>query len=387
MQVSQIESQKQIKMYDITEPQKIHYAFEKLLYVPEEELKPHIIHELMIYLKMKLEDDLYPLKIFIAKEGRIISGIVVSQIDPEYRSYGRKCGTFGWLYATNFESCAALINACEEFMRAQNIRKLRGPINYPKLVGGLGFQIKGFSERMMSGVNFHRPNVRELHFLDRLGFERESKYSCVHVIKDKWEKGNIVDPSIKIRYKTLEEFKAMRKEIISLAKGSFHSILADAPGGKDRFDEMAHLFSLISQSHYKLSDNFDPREYTDVSEFLEAINFCDLENVITWMPMAFERNTGKLIGLIISLPNLFQIWRNESLTEANVDTVMISKDHTGKGIFSSLNNIGRIVTGINGISYAEGTSIWSNNDQAIKTIFPHSETIRTHIVLQKRIKN
>lgn len=388
MQVSQTQAnpQQTINIYDTNAPQKIQYALEKLLYVPEEDLKPRIIHKLMVYLKEKLKDKSYPLKVFIAKEGRIISGIVVSQIDPEYRSYGRKCGTFGWLYALTFKSCAALMNACEEFMRAHKIRKLRGPINYPKLIGGIGFQTKGFTHRMMSGVNFHHPKMREFRFLQDIGYHIESKYSCVHVTNDSWEKGKRIDPNIKIRYKTLLEFRAMREEIMALAQGSFHSILADAPGGTDRFEEMAHLFSLVPSSHYMISDDFQPEEWTEVDAFIETLNLCDLEKIVTWMPMAFDRDTDELIGLIISLPNLYQIWRKVPLTDDNVDTVMISKEYTGKGIFSALNNIGQTTLRINGIAYIEGTTIWSNNDRAIKTIFPHSTIIRDHMVVQKRIR-
>lgn len=382
----QTEDLKSISIYDTQNIGKIRYAFNKLLYVLEKELKPQIISELIAYLQEKLEDEKYPLKVYIAKNGKIITGIVVCQIDPEYRSYGRKCGTFGWLYALNFESCKRLMEVCEQFLLSHKIRKIRGPINYPKLIGGIGFQIKGFEKKMMSGVNFHHASMRELEFLKQLGYQPESKYSCVHVTNDNWQKGNSLDNSIKIRYKTMEEFLHLFDEIIDLAQGSFHSILADAPGGKERLSEMARLFSLVPQSHYTLSDNFDPKDFTSVPEFLMALKSCDLEKVITWMPMAFDRETNDLVGLIISLPNIYQIWKNTPLTHANVDTVMISKDHTGNGIFSSLNNIGRIVTGINGVTYVEGTTIWSNNDRAIKTIFPHSKVIREHVVVQKRIK-
>jgi len=377
---------KKVYVSDISDTRKIQYAFEKLLYVPDKELKPRIIKVLIQYLTDKLNNYSYPLKLFIAKQGRIITGVVVCQIDPEYRSYSRKCGTFGWLYAHNFESCKALMSRCELLMREHKIRKLRGPINYPKLIGGIGFQIKGFEEKMMGGVNYHHPNIRELKFLDQLGYERESKYSCVLVTQDNWKKGNEVDNSIKIGYKTIEEFKNLFDEIRSLVKKSFHSVLADAPGGRNRLEEMAYLFSLVPKSHYKLSDNFNPEDWTDIPAFIETLNSSNLENVITWMPMAFDRETDELVGLIISLPNLYQIWKEQPLTDDNVDTVIISKKHTGKGIFSILNNIGRVVLKINGIEYVEGTTIWSNNDRAIKTIFPHSKPIREYLVMQKRLR-
>ena len=45
-----------------------------------------------------------------------------------------------------------------------------------------------------------------------------------------------------------------------------------------------------------------------------------------------------------------------------------------------------------GITYYEGTAIWTknskgvNNEEAMNTIFPHCKPIRKHIVFEKRIK-
>jgi hypothetical protein len=87
----------------------------------------------------------------------------------------------------------------------------------------------------------------------------------------------------------------------------------------------------------------------------------------------------------MTLPNLFQLWIKEPLTHLNVDTVIIKKEYAGRGIFSSLQNVGQITSRLYGFDYVEGTTIWANNDRAIKTIFPHCSPLRTHYVLQKRI--
>ncbi|MEJ2251693.1 MAG: hypothetical protein P8Y97_18800 [Candidatus Lokiarchaeota archaeon] len=385
MQELELHFEHNIKIKETSHLQKIQYAFEKLLFVPEKALKPKIIHELMSYLKQKLENLKYPLKVFITKVGRLITGIVVCQIDPEYKSYGRKCGTFGWLYALDIESCQLLMEACEQFLKLHKIRKIRGPINYPKLIGGIGFQTKGFNKKMMSGVNYHTSDMRELRFLEELGYKKESKYSCVKVIKSTWEKGNSLDTSIKIEFKNLTGFKSHIEDMKRLAEASFYSILADAPGGDERLKGMVKLFSLIPNTFFQLPEDFNPKDHSNFPLFMDALSCFSSKNELPFVPIAFDRQSGELVGIIISLPNLYQIWKGEPLTDANVDTVIINNHYTGRGIFSALTTVGIIGVKIHNVSYYEGTTIWSNNEKAINTIFPHSKVVREHIVVQKRI--
>ena len=62
------------------------------------------------------------------------------------------------------------------------------------------------------------------------------------------------------------------------------------------------------------------------------------------------------------------MWRGDTISRVNVDTAMVKKGYYGKGIFSTLNNIGQLTCIIRGLNYYEGTSIWSNNTRAIDTI-------------------
>jgi hypothetical protein len=101
--------------------------------------------------------------------------------------------------------------------------------------------------------------------------------------------------------------------------------------------------------------------------------------------MAFDKFTGELVGIILCLPDLYQTWRGEPITRVNVDTAMVKKGYYGRGIFSALNNIGQLTCIMRGLTYFEGTSIWSNNTRAIDTIFPHCRPIRKHLVMQKRL--
>ena len=365
----------------------LYEVLNKLLYVPDERVKPKIIREIINYYQVKKRTPDYSIALFIAYQGQAPVGMVIAQIDPEYRTYSRKATTFGWLLCKDFSTCKELMDHVEEFARNNKQKKIRGPINYPKIVGGIGIQTEGFGVPILNGVNFNSSESEILSYLNSLGYESESKYSCVDVVSKKWNKGNSLDPEYYMRYFTVRELRDMKTEIMELAKHSFYSILADAPGGEARFEEMMRSYELASSAAFnKKVANQIIRVNSHIPEFVEAWRSCKLEQVVSWAPCAFKRETGELVGIILSLPNLYQYWANEPLTHANADTVMIHKDHSGKGVFSALHNIGRLTVEMFGIETAEGTTIWANNTRAIQTIFPHSKPLRTHIVVQKRVK-
>jgi len=377
--------QQELTVANTREISEIQLVLTELLYVPDEKLKLVVVLELLDYFKDKFSKPDYKIKFFYTKENGNITSFVVCQIDNDYKSYGMKCPTFGWLHAKDFRSCELLINECEKFVRENKLRKIRGPINFPKITGGIGYQIEGFEAPMLNGVAFNEPNLTVLEYLQELGYKKESKYSCLEVTESNWTKGNKLDKGIMLRFLPTSEIRKLRAKILSLAQSSFHSVLADAPGGQSRFEEMMESYDLAFENRSVVKDDFDPSTYSSVPEFIEAWESCDLNDIVPCCPLAFDRTTGELVGIIMALPNLFQLWNKEPLTHLNVDTVIIKKEYAGRGIFSSLQNIGQITSRLYGIDYVEGTTIWTNNDRAVKTIFPHCTPLRTHYVVQKRI--
>lgn len=373
-----------IKVIESTDIREINEAVEEKLYVSDIRLKSKITQELTSYLSSKLTTPEYKLKIFIAYVDSEIGGFVVSQIDPYYSSYSRKCGTFGWLHAESFELCRQLLRECELFMKENKVRKIRGNINYPKNLGGIGIQSQGFNEQMLYGVAYNDPNSQIIKYLGELGYQKESEYSCVYVAQKSWRKGRSIDKDIIFRYMTMKELNEYADEIRNLANNSFHTILPDA-SGRNRIYEFFEAFKKIPKSFYKIKERFNPKTYSDVPQFIETWETCDLERTEPFAPMAFNKNTGELVGILLGLPDLFEAWVGNSITRCNVDTAMVKRGYFGKGIFSALNNIGQLTCNLHGVSYFEGTAIWSNNSRAIDTIFPHCKLLRKHYVTQKRV--
>ena len=110
------------------------------------------------------------------------------------------------------------------------------------------------------------------------------------------------------------------------------------------------------------------------------------KNVMTWFPLAFDRQKDKLVGAILGIPDFYELWLNQPITRTNIDSVMVNKNYTGLGILSALENFGGTTVSSYGVNYHEGTSIWNKNPDAIKKIFPHGKPVRKHIVFQKRLK-
>ncbi len=362
----------------------IREALEYKLYVPDNRVKSKIIDELLLYLKAKLSDTEYKIKPIIGYKDGKISGIVICQIDTHYTSYSRKCGTFGWLSVDSFDTCEKMMRVCESFIKENNIRKIRGPINFPKSLGGIGIQHIGFQEQMLYGVAFNDLHSKYLDQLQSLGYKKESEYTCVYVAQKTWNKGKKIDKDIIFRYFPLNELYNFIDDIGNLADNSLYQILPDS-SGINRIHEFFDAFSKIPKDFYRIKADVNPKDFSEIPQFRDAWQTCDLEKTEPFAPMAFDKNTGELVGVLLGLPDLYEAWAGNPITRCNVDTAMVKKGYFGKGIFSALNNIGQLTCNLHGVNYFEGTTIWSNNSRAINTIFPHCRPLRKHNVMQKRI--
>ncbi|MBY9006168.1 MAG: hypothetical protein KGD63_05375 [Candidatus Lokiarchaeota archaeon] len=378
-----------IEIHETKDNREIRKALELLLHVSKIQLKENIINNLIEYFDRVIRDEKYKFKIFIACTDDIICGFVTSLIHPTYRSYGKICGTFGWLNCINsFEVCEKLLKYCENFIKENKIRKIRGNINFPKGLGGLGIQVEGFNEEMLYGVSFSDHNSQIPLYLKKLGYKPESEYICMEVTQKTWKASHKISKNIRLDYFTLKELWEKKEQLHDLIGKSFQgSFPMPDSSGRYRLEEIIKTYEKLPKSYFKIiEEDFDPKKYTNIKSYQDAWIGCDLEKCVLSVPIAFNRNTNKIIGACLAIPNLFQSWIGQPINQLNIDTVMVDKDYAGKGIFSALNNIGQIGTSFNGIDYFEGTYIWNKNPDAVKAIFPHGKPIRKHIVFQKRIK-
>ena len=178
---------------------------------------------------------------------------------------------------------------------------------------------------MMSGIAFGDPDSKVLEHLEELGYKKDSKYSCVYTFLKRWAKGKDLDEEIVVRFLPLDEIRDLIDQIMGLASQSLYSVLADAPGGRTRFDEFMNAYAQTIKSLKIFSEEL-PQEYADISGFQETWESCDLKKIVPMAAFAFDRNTNELIGTIMCQPNLYQLWNGEPLTHMNVDTAMVKKE-------------------------------------------------------------
>jgi hypothetical protein len=385
--------ERDISISDTQEIHEIRNALKTLLYVPNIQLKPKLIEILIGYLKEKFNAENYMIKCFIAYSNSEPCGFVISDLNPEYKSYSRKCGTFGWLNAKNLKVIKNLLQKCEIFAKENKFHRIRGPINFPKNVGGFGVQIDGFREIPLYGVSFQNANSNLPIMLKDCGYKPDSEYTCLKVTKETWKKGRSLARTLKLCCITLEELLERLEEIGALAEDSFTQFLPDTSGGCKNVLNLIHLATNIPKLHFHHQFCYNPFEtYKDIPEFVEAWKEADLEKMVTVFPMVLERKTNQLVGMLIGVLDYYQMWTGEYISRVNVHTAMVRKGYNGKGIFSSLNNFGQATNrSMRGINYFEGTYVWTRsskglaNDDAINSIFPHCSPIRRHLVFQKRI--
>ncbi len=360
-------------------------ALENLLQVPNEKLKPKIISELLRYFNLKFSQEGFKIKVFVAYTRDDPSGFVTCQIDPHYRSYGRKCATFGWLLTKDRQCYEELLKRCERFAKKNKIRRLRGNINYPKGIGGIGVQIQGFSQEMLYGVPFNESRSHLRSNLQHLGYILESLYSCVKVNSNIWASGKKPDRAFRFEYLTLNQLKNKKQEILDLAKDSFYSILPDSSGGKERFDEILSIQAKIKPFLRKLNDPSNLKEVSQNPSFIEAWDACNLKEISPLAPIAIDRKSGEIAGILLGIPDMYEIWLENTFSRVNIDTAIIRSKYKGNGLFSALNNLGQLTCRLYGARYFEGTTIWSNNIEAVRSIFPHCKIIRKHAVFEKHL--
>ena len=384
-----------ITVHDTVNIKEIGEALEVTLHLQDPHIKPKTIEQHLEYLESKINIPEYKIKVFIAYSNGEPCGYVVSDLNPEYKSYGRKCGTFGWLNAISFEVCKKLLKQCELFVRENKLRRIRGPVNFPKNQMGFGLQTEGFQEQMLYGVANTNSNMMLSQYILSLDYEAESEYTCMRVDVESWEKGNTLDKNLKLCCLPLKELLEKLDDVIDLARDSFSTLLPDTSGGgRENVKELIRLATNIPKSHFGYHECLDLyNKYVDIPEFTDAWKEADLENMVTVFPMVLEKKTDRLIGMLIGVLDYYQYWRNEYVSRINVHTAMVRKGYNGKGVFSSLNNFGQATNRtMKGTTYFEGTAIWTknskgvNNEGAVNSIFPHCTPIRKHVVFEKRVK-
>ncbi len=288
-------------------------------------------------------------------------GRVCVEVHQGYVTRGKPCATFGWLDGTSpgvvhmlLDQAAAWASTREILVDGSPRRNtlLRGPISFPKNLGGFGCQVEGFSLPRIYCVPTNQPDLAG--WIAAAGFKQDASYACVDVTDTPtWNSAPGELDGFTLVSLTADQWREREGELVGLAGAAFADFLPDIASG--RFEEMWGATASVSKTFY------------------------------SW-PAALDRE-GKVAGFITALPNLWEAWDGRKVTCLNVDTVVIAPKYRGCGIFSAIHNKGVTDTRAHlGIRYYEGTAIWMANENAVRTIFPHGKLVRKHVVFQRRLR-
>ncbi|OLS12090.1 MAG: hypothetical protein RBG13Loki_4288, partial [Promethearchaeota archaeon CR_4] len=233
-------------------------------------------------------------------------GRIAVEFNPGYVSRGHPCATFGWLDGFDSQVVKELLHLAIEWSISNNnieggkVRHsflLRGPISFPKGLGGVGCQVEGFKKPRMYGVSTNRPLLSD--WITSASFLPDATYACVEDLNPLiWKSGETISNSqFQLVNFSPTEWHAREKELISLLDTTFGEIFPDTISG--RFEE-----SLASISLYQNGKFF-------------------------W-PTALDEN-GCIAGLLACLPNLWDMWDQKPLASINVDTIIVHPKYRRQG--------------------------------------------------------
>lgn len=379
-------SQDIILVEEVTHPSKIKEAILATFYAPEKEILEFVAEELSNYFRKSFQEKRENIKVFVAYEDESPVGFISAMLNPAYTSNGFSCGTIGYLNVKNQEIIEGLISNAENFLKSIGVKKVRACVNFPKGLGGTGILLEDKKDFPMYGVPLFDPNIDYIGRLEGLKYKQKSLYHSVHVKEMVWKNIKKISGT-RFGYLSMEEIYQRREEILEIAYSRFSGFLPDTSGSDDRILELLNIYSKVPDSFYTIRDNFDPREYVEIPEIVEAIENFDPKEQTLFAGFAFDKGTDEIIAVALSIPNLYQMCCGKPITEVNADTMMVKKGFDGRGLFAGINAMGQLIFKRYGISYVEGTTIWDKSERIMSKIVPFTDVVRKYVVLQKRLRS
>ncbi len=114
----------------------------------------------------------------------------------------------------------------------------------------------------------------------------------------------------------------------------------------------------------------------------------EIESIVGIFPLAIEKKTGRIVGAVMVLPDIFQVMKGVPVHRFNADTSLIDLEFQRLGIYKRIADLPRITTQnyLKQNIYVEGGQVFWDNPAAVKAFFPNCEVIKEKYVMQKRIK-
>ncbi len=281
-----------------------------------------------------------------------VIGCVYYELNPHHLSYGKKVPIFGWLQADNEKICHILLKKLESIVKKRGYSTIRGPINLPSLYGGWGTKI--WDKDKYPLINSSENSKKLSSWIKTTGFKLETEYISLKVTE--WDPGLCPFEGIEIItfpiFELLENKKIL-KQIKDLLKTNFSSFLPDT-STEDKIHQVISLLSSIERGE-------------------------------DFLLLAFDIKNGKLAGLILEIPNIFDLWQGKEIESADIDTIIIAKEYRNASFMPWLYSIIHKKLQLRGIKRHIGATIWSKNKPALTGFSKGSIPIANFNVFQMNV--
>ncbi|MHA1377992.1 MAG: hypothetical protein ACTSRG_06385 [Candidatus Helarchaeota archaeon] len=287
-------------------------------------------------------------KLFILKNGSIC-GRVMAFIDPRHKSFGKKVGSFGWLYAKKPEQLRFLLTEVEEYFKSSGKNIIRGPRNDPVVFGGQGVLAFGFNQPELFGLPENPPWYGAV--LRKNGYNFDTQYYCIRWTAPYTRWTDKEDPEI---------------QLVNL---NFDEIM-------DRAEQIANLYNSCMLNMPDVTA-LDKKSLIDSIEFFKIIKAGDF--------LFFALCNDEVVGLAVLIPNIFDIWAGRPVQNVNWYIADVNKKYQGRYIFSKMKNSVIKLLEKKNIPAYEGTYIWDKNKRMLDICLRLGKLVRRHLVYTKKL--
>ncbi len=279
-------------------------------------------------------------------------GSIYLELKPKHMSKGKQIPIFGWLNAESKEIAQKLLSHVEKFAKIKGYKEIRGPLNMPKMFGW-GAQVQYFDCPMYWETPHNKSEIPK--WIESCGYKPDTEYITLE-LTELLEVENPY-PELEIVSYPIEELfadKEMMGKLSKLIERNFSGFLPDITTDERKFEEMGKM--LLETGH---GNDF----------YILAIN----------------KKTMDLVGFILEVPNIFEIWAGSKLKNVVADTVIVDEKYRGAYFFFFLFNEIYKKLAPKGIDGVISGLIWSKNIAAMKTFTKIGKQVQKTVVFQKTL--
>lgn len=281
-------------------------------------------------------------------------GCVYCDLTPPHYSYGQQIPIFGWLRGHTPEIISYLLITIENYVKEQGYSHLRGPINFPSILGGWGLHLEGESLEDLIEIPRSTPILKDI--LTSCGFQCEAKYYMI-------------------------EYQGDRNLSETFEWVSFEFISWPIPKLLGHPEILKQLQALIQANFSnRLPDTSAENQMETIIRYLAAVDHGEDFYVIVR-----NKATQEIAGLCVDIPNMFEVWRGKPMTMTNINSLIIAPNYRSKAFSHFIYLPIAAALHKRGIIREIGTYVWSQNIPALRSFGKVCEKISTFGVFQKQI--